>query len=53
MAACARTVAPEAGAAMAASAAVISDLRSIMLAPSCQLIQHSPIRASPLLNMPL
>jgi hypothetical protein len=50
---CAKTVLTEAGAAIAASAALMMVLRSIMVAPSFQHIKNSWIRASPPLNKPL
>jgi hypothetical protein len=49
----ARAILTEAGAVMAASAAVMTVLRSIMVTPSFQRIEDSSIRSSAPLNMPL
>jgi hypothetical protein len=53
MGVCAKAVLTEAGAAIAASAAVMMVLRSIMVTPSSQGIQDSPIRTAALLNTAL
>jgi hypothetical protein len=53
MGVCARAVLTDTGAAIAASAAVMMVLRSIMVTPSFQHIEDSSIRARAPLNMPL
>jgi hypothetical protein len=50
---CAKAVLTDAGAAIAASAAVMTVLRSIMVTPSFQHVEDSSIRARTPLNMPL